>query len=150
MDTHAFLHGKPTLLPGSVTNGVAECGEVWCNSRASEVKKMQQDNVEPKDEMREVYACVAESKECSKCKKEREKRILVAADSTDKRFSQQKFLRAPAVLPNNDMKYEVNKKRALGYANKLQTGVLYCPAKDSPSHEALRIRPDLPSQKLHG
>ena len=148
MDTHAFLHGKPTRFPGSVVNGVAKCGKVWCTSRASEVKKMQKDNTEPKDEMREAYACVTESDECSICKHERKIRNLVAVDSTDKRFSQQKFLRAPAVFPNNDMTYEANKKRALGYANKLKTGVMYCPAKDSPSHEALRIRPDLPSQKI--
>ena len=57
-------------------------------------------------------------------------------------------MRAPAVFPNSDVKYEVNKKRALGYANKMKTGGMYCTAKDSPSHEALRIRPDLPAQKI--
>ena len=30
----------------------------------------------------------------------------------------------------------------------MKTGVMYCPAKDRPSHEALRIRPDLPAQKI--
>ena len=72
----------------------------------------------------------------------------MASGPNDRRFSEKRFLNAPAVFPNNDVKYEVNKKRALGYANKKKVGVMYCPAKDSPSHEALRIRPDLPSQKL--
>ena len=58
------------------------------------------------------------------------------------------FLSAPAVVPNNDMKYELSKNRALGYASKKKVGIMYCPAKDKPSREALRIRPDLPAQKL--
>ena len=73
--------------------------------------------------------------------------IIVAKSAEDLRLSEEKFVGAPAVFPNNDVKYEVNKKRALGYAKK-KTGVMYCPAKDRPSTEALRIRPDLPAQKI--
>ena len=46
------------------------------------------------------------------------------------------------------MKYEVNKLRAQAYAEKRMEGLVYCPAKDTPSTEALRLRQDLPSQKI--
>ena len=72
----------------------------------------------------------------------------MASGPEDRRFMEAKFLAAPAVVPNNDMKYEMNKKRALGFASKAKTGVMYCIAKDKPSHDALRIRPDLPAQKI--
>ena len=46
--------------------------------------------------------------ECKKCKIERQKRVLVARDDKDPRFQLDKFENAPAVFPNNDLKYEVN------------------------------------------
>ena len=60
----------------------------------------------------------------------------------------EKFETAPAVFPNNDLKNEVSKLRAHGYARKRGVGLMYCPAKHTPSTEALRERPDLPSQKV--
>ena len=147
MDTHAFLHGKPTLLPGSILNGKATCNSDWCKKRACEMVELEQ-NAPPKGQVRDEHADITMQGECKKCQKERKERTLVASGLSDKRFMEQKFLSAPAVVPNNDMKYEINKKRALGYASKKKTGVMYCPAKDKPSHEALRIRPDLPAQKI--
>lgn len=52
------------------------------------------------------------------------------------------------MFANNDIKYEVNKLRAQAYAGNKQEGLMYCPAKDTPSTEALRLRQYLPSQKL--
>ena len=147
VDTHAFLHGKPTLLPGSAINGGAKCGSEWCKSRAALIKTME-DGAKRQGALRETFASETMRDECEECKKERKKRILVAESAQDLRFPEEKFMRAPAVFPNNDVKYEVNKKRALGYANKMKTGVMYCPAKDTPSTEALRISPDLPAQKV--
>ena len=43
--------------------------------------------------------------------KERKERIIVAFGPSDKRFTEKK-LSAPAVVPNNDMKYELNKKKS--------------------------------------
>ena len=99
-----------------------------------------------KESLRAQYAEETKKGECTKCKKEREERILVASGPEDKRFMEPKFLAAPAVVPNNDMKYELNKKRALGYASKKKTGVLYCRAKDKLLHEAIRTTPDLLAQ----
>ena len=52
------------------------------------------------------------------------------------------------VVPDNDFNYEVNKLRAQGYASKSGTGIMYCPAKDTPTADALRVRSDLASQKV--
>ena len=51
---------------------------------------------------------------------------------------------------NNDIIYYVGKIRAQAHAEKRQEGLVYCPAKDTPSTEALRLRQDLPSRKSHG
>ncbi len=58
------------------------------------------------------------SMECEKCKEERKTRVLVANSFQDERFLSDKFVVAPAILANNDIKYEVNKLRAQGYASK--------------------------------
>ena len=42
--------------------------------------------------------------------------MLVARNDEDPRFQSEKFEVAPAVFPNNDIKYEVNKLRAQMYA----------------------------------
>ena len=76
------------------------------------------------------------------------KRILVAKTEYDKRFNSDKFEIAPAIFPNHDIIYEVNKLRAHAYATKRNIGLMYCPAKDTPTADALRERPDLPSQKV--
>ena len=72
----------------------------------------------------------------------------MANTTSDSRFTEEKFEIAPAVFPSNDVKYEVNKLRAHGYATRRRVGLMYCPAKDRPTTEALRERPDLPSQKV--
>ena len=52
------------------------------------------------------------------------------------------------MFANNDIKYESNKLRAKLFAAKRGEAITYCPAKDSPTKEALRERPDLPAQKM--
>ena len=80
---------------------------------------------------------------------QRASKKLVADDGNDARFQSEKFASAPAMFANNDVKYDVNKLRATAFAAKQNTGVMYCPAKDAPTQDALRVRSDLSSQKLH-
>ena len=101
------------------------------------------------DSQREVLAEETQRLECPDCASERTKRVLVAKDPQDSRFQTEKFAVAPGVFPNNDVKYEVNKIWAQDYAAKQGTGIMYCPAKDTPTPEALRIRSDLPAQKVY-
>lgn len=44
-DTHAFLHGKPTLLPGSILNGKVTCKNDWCNKRACEMLELEKNHL---------------------------------------------------------------------------------------------------------
>ena len=52
------------------------------------------------------------------------------------------------MFADHDIKYDVNKLRAQSFASSTHTGIFYCSAKDRPSPDDLRARPDLPNQKL--
>ena len=86
--------------------------------------------------------------EGKRCRDERLERVLVARSDEDPRSQSEKFAVAPAVFPNRDLKYEVNNLRAQAHASKSGTGIMYCPAKDTPTADALRVRSDLASQKV--
>ena len=51
-------------------------------------------------------------------------------------------------VANHDITYDVNKTRAQSLASSTNTGILYCAAKDHPTLDALRARPDLPTQNM--
>ena len=138
---HAFLHGCATAVPGSWVRGDVECGKAECRALAWDEKKRAA--ARGKSETKYI-----EEKECGVCRKERKTKALVAHTAKDKRFLSKEFIKAPAIFANNDIKYETNKLRAKAYAAAKDLAVTYCPAKDKPSPEALRERPDLPAQKL--
>ncbi len=73
-----------------------------------------------------------------KCAAERNSKALVAQSSQDTRFWDAKFIKAPAIFANNDLKYECNKLRAKLYAEGQELAVTYVCAKDIPSADALR------------
>ena len=97
-DNWKFLHGmQSTTVPGSwlkdrCTCGTDECLQTWRR------KKM----------------------ECVRCQEERKSKHLVMNSNNERRHLSTKFLRAPAIFPNNDIKYEVNKIRAQIYARATQ------------------------------
>ena len=144
IDTHAFLHGEPTLVPGKTVNGKATCKNRWCQQRARATKD--KDSLQPLE--RAALAAETLISECDECKQERKERKLVATSASDWRFTTPKFEMAPSVFPNNDVNYKVNKDRAHTYATRRGIGIMYCAAKDTPTADALRDRPDLPSQKV--
>ena len=88
--------------------------------------------------------------ECAKCKRERKSKHLVAHGSIDARFSEGKFATARAVFPNNDIKYDANKKRSVLYATTKLLAVTYSQAKDTPSQDALREKPSMATEKSNG
>ena len=104
-ETHAFLHGYPTMNPGSTLNGVARCLTKKCNNRITAALK--------KKTFDDKFAATTLASECEKCKAERASRKLVADDGNDSQFQETRFLTAPAVFPNNDSKYDTNKKHVL-------------------------------------
>ena len=84
--------------------------------------------------------------ECSVCKDERKRRCRVAHDLEV--FKEEPFAGAPAVFANNDVKYDNNKKRAEQYANDKNLAMTFVPAKDKPSHDAIREKPGIAAEKL--
>ena len=75
-------------------------------------------------------------------------RTLVAVKDADSRFGKAKFVEAPAIFPNNDLKYDCNKRRGEVWAAQAEQALTYVIAKDTPTAEALRERPDLPACKF--
>ena len=141
VETHAFLHGKPTMQPGSFFEGEVQCSANTCIRRCTQAQARRDFCLE--------FATATVNMECLACKLERGRRQLVANVATDPRFTNDVFFKhATSVLANTDITYEVNKLRAQSYAQQQNKGILYCPAKDTPSTEALRLRPDLPVQKV--
>ena len=58
------------------------------------------------------------------------------------------FSSAPAIFPNNDTKYHVNKLRARLFAAQNGKVVNYAVARDKPSTETLKKRPGSATEKL--
>ena len=53
----------------------------------------------------------------------------------------------PCAVPNNDLRYELNKLRARRFCQARGVQLLWCPAKDKVGVEALRSDPSLPGKK---
>ena len=58
------------------------------------------------------------------------------------------FTRAPAVFPNNDIMYEVNKRRADIYVYANGLCLTWCPAKDRPNTWVLNEKPNITEEKV--
>jgi len=132
-DNHAFLHGNATKVCGSWVQGKVQCGNTLC-------QKLSESNAAwPEIKAREL--------ECQICSEARKLRERVAKNAADVRFLEKKFVNAPAIFPNNDIKYDVNKQRARCYAAKHRLGITWAQAKDKPLPKTLQERPDLVLQK---
>ena len=128
------------MQPGSVMNGNVTCDRVRCKRRSEQASKMKH--------VCKVFAESTRATECRSCRIERFRRQLVANIASDYRFISDAFRNITAVFANNDIKYAANKLRAQTYAQRQREGLIYCPGKDTPSTEALRLRPDLPALKI--
>ena len=78
------------------------------------------------------------ARECEICEKERREKALVATDANDARFYSNQFNAAPAIFPNNDLKYDANKRRAALYAEVQNASITCSCAKDIVSAQAFK------------
>ena len=62
-------------------------------------------------------------------------------------LSSAEFENVPCAVPNNDMRYEINKQRARLYAARHHYQLVWCPARDRVRLEALREDPSLVLKK---
>ena len=65
----------------------------------------------------------------------------------DDRHRASHFLRAPAIFPNNDIKFEVNKLRAQIFAHETNQALTWSIAKDKPSNKVIAEKPNLAAEK---
>ena len=167
-DNYNFLHGKPTDVPGSWVNGDVLCGNAACRKLAKQQEASENPrSLRPGEFVSETTRSlrpkpskhvskraakpdqdIIMTKECKTCSAERKSKQLVATNPDDERFRQDKFLAAPAVYPNNDIKYDVNKQRAQTYAAAHGEAITWVSAKDTVAQDALRAKPGLAAQKL--
>ena len=73
---------------------------------------------------------------------------LVANCPADPRFNEDNLLSASSVFQNMDFEYEVNQLRPQACAARHNVGIVYSETRDTPSLEALRLQPDLPTKQM--
>ena len=130
-DNHKFLHGKPTSVPGSWIAGHATCEQPGCAALPTL-------GLRPE---------AIQEAECSYCAADRRSRILVAQGDADTRF-QNEFADAVAIFGTNDIKYHVNKLRAIQWANARQKQAYLFVAQDVASSVVVQEKPNLTAEKL--
>ena len=89
--------------------------------------------------------------ECAVCREERDARhrVMNRKDEnihTDTAPSD--FTTAPAIFPNNDIKYEVNKRRAEILSAATKQAITWCPAKDHTCTEVLNGKENITEEKV--
>ena len=132
-DNHAFLHGRPTRVPGSwcATTQQPTCGENICH-------RLYKNGSTP--------AAILKY-ECATCHSERDSKRLVAVDPDDPRFAEG-FSLARGIFHTNGVKCHVNKLRAEQWARQRGQVVYYAVATDKVSSRALHEKPDIAHDKL--
>eukprot|EP00435_Cladocopium_sp_Y103_P058343 s631_g20.t1 len=130
-NNHAFLHGAPTTVPGSWTAGRVTCQVPQCAALVT-------GNVEPR---------LIKQQECTVCAKDRKSRELVIPAKPDERC-QAALENAVAIFGTNDIKYHVNKRRAMLWASSRGKVVHLAVARDKASATVLQEKPDLLAEKL--
>ena len=132
-DNHAFLHGRPTKVPGS-----------WC---ARTQQPMCQENICYQLYKKASTATAILKYECPICRAERDTKRLVAVDADDPRFVEG-FSMARGIFHTNGVKCHVNKLRAEQWARQHGQVVYYAVATDKVSSRALHEKPDIAQDKL--
>ena len=132
-DNHAFLHGRPTKVPGS-----------WC---ARTQRPMCQENICYQLYKNASTATAILKYECPICHTERDTKRLVAVDADDPRFVEG-FSMARGIFHTNGVKCHVNKLRAEQWARQQGQIIYYAVATDKVSSRALHEKPDIAQDKL--
>ena len=130
-NNHRFLHGRPTTVPGSWIAGQATCQQPSCAALPTQGL---------------IPEAIQEA-ECSYCAADRRSRILVAQGAADTRF-QKEFADAVAIFGTNDIKYHVNKLRAIQWANARDKQPYLFVAQDVASSVVVQEKPNLTTEKL--
>ena len=128
-DNHAFLHYEDTSVPGSwnFTNCATECKSC--------------DHLAGQDPMH------IRSEECTSCQMERMRRARVQGCIPNDTRLHNEFSDAISIVANNDLKYDICKRKAAEYARNTGQRLLWCPALDIAASHAVQKKPNLPAEK---
>ena len=129
---------QPTRVPGSWLNGTSACGNAECSALAAKARRAPDATTRS-----EIWRS-----ECGKCQDERASRCRVLRGADDPRLRAEKSRNAPAIFPNNDIKYEVNRRRAMEFAARTGQAITWVPARDKPSAAVLNEKPNIATEKL--
>lgn len=128
-----FLHGRPTCVPGSWLNGSCACGNENCAQLAR------------------AYGIL--TRECRVCQEDRRSRHRVLNKPDERRHIQSSdvcFTTSPAMFSINDIKHEVNKRRADMFAASKGLSLSWCRAKDRLNTQVLHTNPTLQRRRSRG
>ena len=129
-NNHAFLHYNPTHVPGSwsFTKGTSECGK--CDHLVGSSREY-------------IW-----NHDCTQCRAERIRRARVMGSiPNDTRIQEPRFKQAITVVANNDLKFDICKRKAAEFARDTGQPVLWCPASDVAMSEAVKTNPNLQQEK---
>ena len=149
-NTHAFLHGLETSVPGSYLKGQLWCGNANCRSLEQKWQVLKQKGASWQH---------CRSMECEICSAERQSRRRVLQESgpsayalgeasADSAPALAAFKDAPCIVPNNDTRTEINKARSRRFAAEREEQLQWCMAEDVISAKALQIEPELGRRKV--
>lgn len=149
-DTHAFLHGLETKVPGSYLQGRVLCGNDRCKQLEARWKVLRAKGATWKQ-------CLG--MECEECRRERKSRCRVLMEKGAGAYASasawleggvgmEDFTEAVCIVPNNDTRTEINKARSRRFAAERGEQLQWCMAEDVVSAKALNIEQDLCQRKV--
>ena len=118
-DNYAFIHGTETTVPGSWLDDKPLCENENCALLKEKWQSLQKEGASWETRRR---------MECSKCSTERSSRQRVLRE--DAKLDGEEFESIPCAVPNNDMRYEINKLRSRLFTKARNLQLLWSPAKD--------------------
>ena len=137
-ESYCFLHGLPTLHPGSwdPATSTVSCAQSACDRLEAEWSaELAGTSPSPWLERR--------GQECDVCHQERRRRCRVlSASDLAPTLQEAKFLDAPLISPFNASNYHTAQVRAQAFARRTQRLLLWLIAEDKPTHPDLLSLPD--------
>lgn len=135
-DNFAFLHRLETKVPGSWLYDKPQCGNMICAGLPASWRDMRGHGASWQQ-----LQCM----ECNTCHSDRASRRRALEEGVTLEIDEVEC--TPSAVPNNDLRYEINKLRAGFFVVKHNAQLLWCPAKDFVALDALREDPTLACKK---
>ena len=148
LEDYLFLHGMPTLKPGSAISDKLTCGDPNCENLEqkwgerfldhkklfADAKEREKKEPNPEKALKETLKMIRVPEECEICTKHRKARAVVAMTDEDVRFKEEPFSTAPYIHQLNEPKHAANLERAVKWAEVNKRSINWVTAHDYPLH----------------